>query len=45
MRQPECILYAVENVIGISQIVAAVLIVFSVIMLIRITRKRNIDEA
>lgn len=45
MRQPEYILYAVENVIGISQIVAAVLIVFSVVMLIRITRKRNVDEA
>ncbi len=45
MRQPEYILYAVDNVIGISQIVAAVLIVFSAIMLVRITGKRNRNEA
>ena len=44
MRQSKYILYAFANV-GISQIVAAALIVFSIIMLIHITRKRNINEA
>ncbi len=43
MRKSEYILYAVKDVVGISQIVAAVLIVVSVVMLVYITKNKKIE--
>ncbi|MBP3360532.1 MAG: prolipoprotein diacylglyceryl transferase [Clostridia bacterium] len=46
MRQPEYILYAVKDVVGISQIVAGILIIISILMLFRLKKRSdNFEEA
>lgn len=44
MRQPEYILYLIDGVLGISQVVSALLVIFSIVLFIVLTKRKKVEK-